>query len=156
MTKFFDFSIYDRIAILFCATQKTAAFGVPMITTLYEESNNLGLYTVPLLLFHPIQLVIDSLLVSLLQKRVIEFEKKYGKNDNINDNDKGRLKNKNNNNTDLDMRRLPSQSAMRNNNDNDNNKNDNYNNDNNDGHGNITNGGGNDDKKKLYMKQMIL
>ena len=119
LTKFFDFSIYDRIAILFCATQKTAAFGVPMITTLYEESSNLGLYTVPLLLFHPMQLVIDSLLVSPLQKRVLEYEQKHSKNYY----EKGRLQNEKNS-ASIDISRLSSQSAMRNNNNNKNKNND--------------------------------
>ena len=69
------FNIYDRVAILFCASQKTAAFGIPIITSLYESSEYLGVYIVPLLIYHPMQLVIDSFLVQPLSQRVAKYEK---------------------------------------------------------------------------------
>merc|ERR1711915_29089 len=65
----------DRVAILFCASQKTAAFGIPIITSLYESSAYLGVYLVPLLIYHPMQLVIDSFLVQPLSRRVAKYEK---------------------------------------------------------------------------------
>ena len=40
----------DKVAILFCTTQKTAAMGIPLINTMFENSDNLGLYQVPLLM----------------------------------------------------------------------------------------------------------
>merc|ERR1712083_1234491 len=67
------FDIYDRIAILFCSSQKTAAFGIPIVTSLYEESPHLGIYLVPLLMYPPIQLVVDSLLVQPISGRVAKW-----------------------------------------------------------------------------------
>merc|ERR1719461_19203 len=67
------FDIYDRIAILFCSSHKTAAFGIPIVTSLYESSPHLGIYLVPLLMYPPIQLVCDSLLVQPLSRRVEEW-----------------------------------------------------------------------------------
>ena len=40
----------DKVSILFCTTQKTAAMGIPLINTMFENSDNLGLYQVPLLM----------------------------------------------------------------------------------------------------------
>ena len=68
--KLFAFSLQDRIAILFVGSQKTAAFGIPMILTLYDNNPNVGIYTVPILLFHPMQLIIDSLLTTPLSYKV--------------------------------------------------------------------------------------
>ena len=69
------FTIYDRIAILFCACQKTAAFGIPIVSSLFESSEYLGIYLVPLLIYHPLQLIIDSFLVQPLSLKVSRYEK---------------------------------------------------------------------------------
>jgi len=59
----FGWNRMDRTAILFCTTQKTAAMGIPLINTMFEEDDNLGLYQVPLLIYHPLQLLVASLLM---------------------------------------------------------------------------------------------
>eukprot|EP01083_Nonionella_stella_P098271 276303_1 len=69
-----EFNIYDRIAILFCASQKTAAFGIPIVSSLFETSAYLGIYLVPLLIYHPLQLIIDSFLVQTLANKVSKYE----------------------------------------------------------------------------------
>eukprot|EP01084_Bolivina_argentea_P260329 439596_1 len=74
------FDIYDRIAILFCATQKTVALGLPMIGSMFGTDPNIGLYIIPLLLMHPFQLIFDSLLV----QPVSNWRKKKEKLLNIN------------------------------------------------------------------------
>ena len=44
------------VAGLFCGTHKTVAMGIPLISTIFEsESDSLGLYTLPLLIYHPMQ-----------------------------------------------------------------------------------------------------
>ena len=89
---FGKYNIYDRISIVFCASEKTAAFGVPLIATLYSHDDNVGLYTVPLLLFHPMQLIVDSFLVGPLQKRshaykiTTKMQTSITQNEDINDN----------------------------------------------------------------------
>ena len=67
------FNIYDRIAILFCCSHKTAAFGIPMLTSLYEDNPNLGLYLLPILMYPPIQLISGSLLIQPLSSRMEEW-----------------------------------------------------------------------------------
>eukprot|EP01083_Nonionella_stella_P098272 276304_1 len=69
-----EFNIYDRIAILFCASQKTAAFGIPIVSSLFETTPYLGIYLVPLLIYHPLQLIIDSFLVQPLANKVSKYE----------------------------------------------------------------------------------
>ena len=58
-----SFDMYDRIAILFCGAQKTAAMGIPIIETMFGNDSNIGMYIIPLLMYHPFQLIFDSLLV---------------------------------------------------------------------------------------------
>jgi len=66
----FVFNVYDRIAITFCATQKTVGFGIPMIETLYDGKHELiGLFIVPLLVFEIVQLIIDSMLINYFGKK---------------------------------------------------------------------------------------
>eukprot|EP01084_Bolivina_argentea_P200081 342203_1 len=74
------FDIRDRIAILFLGVQKTAALGVPMIEIMFGDSDNIGLYVIPLIMYHPFQLLVDSLLVqplSTYRKKIELKEKMY-------------------------------------------------------------------------------
>jgi len=59
-----------RVMGLYGCTHKTVAMGIPMITAIYEGNPNLGLYTLPLLVWHPTQLVIGSALAPKLVKFV--------------------------------------------------------------------------------------
>uniref|UniRef100_A0A7S0D1Q8 Sodium/bile acid cotransporter n=1 Tax=Amorphochlora amoebiformis TaxID=1561963 RepID=A0A7S0D1Q8_9EUKA len=56
----------DIVTVLFCSTQKTVALGIPLITAIYEESEQAGILSVPLLIYHPMQLVVGSLLINRL------------------------------------------------------------------------------------------
>ncbi|CAJ1945100.1 unnamed protein product [Cylindrotheca closterium] len=51
-----------RVMGLFGCTHKTVAMGVPLINAIYESDINVGLYTLPLLIWHPMQLVLGSYL----------------------------------------------------------------------------------------------
>lgn len=60
-----------RVMGLFGCTHKTVAMGVPLITAIYEGgSQPLGLYLLPLLVWHPSQLIIGSFLSPHLLKWV--------------------------------------------------------------------------------------
>ena len=60
-----------RVMGLFGCTHKTVAMGVPLITAIYEGAGQpLGLYLLPLLVWHPSQLVIGSFLAPRLLKWV--------------------------------------------------------------------------------------
>ena len=62
-----------RVMGLFGCTHKTVAMGVPLIGAMYENNPNVGLYTLPLLIWHPMQLVLGSALVPKL-KAFVERE----------------------------------------------------------------------------------
>ena len=42
--------------------EKSVAMGIPMLNAIFESNPNVGLYTLPLLIWHPMQLVIGSFL----------------------------------------------------------------------------------------------
>jgi solute carrier family 10 (sodium/bile acid cotransporter), member 7 len=51
-----------RVMGLFGCTHKTVAIGVPLINALYSGNPAVGLYTLPLLIWHPMQLILGTLL----------------------------------------------------------------------------------------------
>lgn len=51
-----------RIMSLYGCTHKTAAMGIPLIEAMYEGNPAIGLYTLPLLIWHPLQLIIGTFL----------------------------------------------------------------------------------------------
>jgi solute carrier family 10 (sodium/bile acid cotransporter), member 7 len=53
---------------MFCASQKTLAFGLPLVNTVFEGSSNLASYCAPIMFIHPIQLIIGSLIVPRLEQ----------------------------------------------------------------------------------------
>merc|ERR1712050_670054 len=59
-----------RVMGLYGCTHKTVAMGVPLIHAIYENNDALGLYTLPLLIWHPSQLIIGSFLAPRLVKFV--------------------------------------------------------------------------------------
>lgn len=62
----------QRVTLVVCASQKTAALGIPMIPLLLPGDPGLALVTVPLLLYHPIQLVTASLLAPVWARWVAQ------------------------------------------------------------------------------------
>lgn len=72
-----------RVMGLFGCTHKTVAMGVPLINAIYENDPNVGLYTLPLLIWHPMQLVLGSLLVPRLLKWVKVEKERLGIVDDV-------------------------------------------------------------------------
>ena len=73
-----------RVMGLFGCVHKTVAVGVPMLQAMFEGNPKLGMYTLPLLVWHPLQLLIGTIaapyLAAWVDKRVAENEaKKKGK-----------------------------------------------------------------------------
>ena len=64
------FSRRDRVSVLFCATHKTVAAGIPMLNTIFEGHKDLGLFVLPLLIWHPLQLFVGSAAIPWLSKWV--------------------------------------------------------------------------------------
>ena len=58
----------ESIAAMFCSSQKTLAFGLPLINTIFQGNPNLALYCAPLMFIHPLQMTIGSFLLPTIQK----------------------------------------------------------------------------------------
>jgi len=65
-----------RVMGLFGCTHKSVAMGVPLINAIYEDNPLIGYYTLPLLIWHPMQLVIGSALAPKLSAFVAREEER--------------------------------------------------------------------------------
>jgi sodium/bile acid cotransporter 7 len=74
---FFNRKPKHRVVGLFGCSTKTAALGIPLISALYEDSPRLGMYTLPLLIWYPSQLVFGTMLAPRLTKFVDYKLNKY-------------------------------------------------------------------------------
>uniref|UniRef100_A0A3Q1G7Q4 Sodium/bile acid cotransporter n=1 Tax=Acanthochromis polyacanthus TaxID=80966 RepID=A0A3Q1G7Q4_9TELE len=57
------FSPADTVAIMFCSTHKSLTLGIPMLKIVFEGYEHLSLISVPLLIYHPAQILLGSVLV---------------------------------------------------------------------------------------------
>jgi sodium/bile acid cotransporter 7 len=62
-------SFEDRIAAVFCGSKKTLASGVPMARLIFGAHPGLGLILLPILIYHPLQLIVGSWLAGRWAKR---------------------------------------------------------------------------------------
>lgn len=62
VTRACHFSREDRIAAMFCGSKKTLAAGVPMAKLIFGAHPGLGLILLPVMIYHPLQLVICGVL----------------------------------------------------------------------------------------------
>jgi solute carrier family 10 (sodium/bile acid cotransporter), member 7 len=61
----------DVVAAVFCGSQKTVAFGLPLIHTIFAGTGaNLALYTAPVMFMFPLQLMLGSLVVPKLRNYI--------------------------------------------------------------------------------------
>jgi sodium/bile acid cotransporter 7 len=63
------FSREDKIAAMFCGSKKTLASGVPMAKLIFGAHPALGLILLPIMIYHPLQLVICGALAQRWGKR---------------------------------------------------------------------------------------
>jgi len=68
-----------RVMGLYGCTQKSVAMGVPLIHAIYEHDPKVGLYTLPLLIWHPLQLIIGSAIAPRLADGVERMEAFQGR-----------------------------------------------------------------------------
>jgi solute carrier family 10 (sodium/bile acid cotransporter), member 7 len=62
----------DRIATLFCGSKKSLAAGVPMARLIFGTQPGLAVILLPLMIYHPLQLVVGGWLSGQLRGRVPE------------------------------------------------------------------------------------
>lgn len=67
---FLGFTKGETIAAMFCSSQKTLAFGLPLINTIFQGNPNLALYCAPLMFIHPLQMAIGSFLLPRIQQYI--------------------------------------------------------------------------------------
>jgi sodium/bile acid cotransporter 7 len=72
-----------RVMGTFGSTFKTVSVGVPLINAMYEGNPNVGLYTLPLLIWHPMQLVLGSFLAPRLHRFVLREKERLGIVDDV-------------------------------------------------------------------------
>jgi hypothetical protein len=67
-----------RVMGLFGATHKTVAMGLPLVSAIYDGDPNVGLYSLPLLCWHSLQLLLGSILAPKLAAFVEREELRLG------------------------------------------------------------------------------
>jgi sodium/bile acid cotransporter 7 len=68
----------DRVTVMLAPTQKTLAFGLPLIKLVFSGRADLGMLCTPLLLQHPLQLIVGSALTPRLKRYVAEQSGRIG------------------------------------------------------------------------------
>ena len=70
LARVFRFNLQDQATALFCGSQKTLASGVPMAGSIFTaESPALGIVLLPLMFYHPIQILVGGYLIGWFGKR---------------------------------------------------------------------------------------
>jgi sodium/bile acid cotransporter 7 len=65
----------DTVTAVFMGSQKTLAFGLPLIKALFEGSPDLVWFCLPALIYHPMQIALGSALVPRLRAFAAKEEK---------------------------------------------------------------------------------
>jgi sodium/bile acid cotransporter 7 len=60
--RLWGFAREDRIAAIFCGSKKTLASGVPMAKVIFGAHPGLGLILLPIMIYHPLQLIVCGVL----------------------------------------------------------------------------------------------
>ena len=68
-TRLLGFSREDSIAAWFCAPQKTLAAGAPLANLIFAGHPGLGLILLPLMFYHPLQLLAGGLLINWIRRK---------------------------------------------------------------------------------------
>lgn len=63
------FSTEDRIATVFCGSKKTLASGIPMAQLIFAGNPGLSLILLPIMLYHPLQMIVCGILAGRWAKR---------------------------------------------------------------------------------------
>lgn len=71
-SRWLGFSDADQIAAIFCGSKKTLASGVPMASLIFGQDPQLGLILLPIMVYHPLQLVVGGVLAGRWARRSLE------------------------------------------------------------------------------------
>lgn len=70
-----------RVMGLYGCTHKSVATGIPLIDAIYGTYRAVGLYTLPVLVWHPMQLLLGTILSPYLARWVLAEQKRLNLND---------------------------------------------------------------------------
>jgi sodium/bile acid cotransporter 7 len=69
------------VAATFTASHKTMAFGLPLIKVIFEGNPNLASYCTPVMMIHPLQLSLGSMMVPWFKSYISKMHNKEGRED---------------------------------------------------------------------------
>lgn len=72
----FGYTPGDIVALLFCATHKSLTLGMPMLKIIYAGDEHLPLISIPLLFYHPTQILLGGFLVPIVKDWLETFNTK--------------------------------------------------------------------------------
>ncbi|KAM7332867.1 hypothetical protein ACRRTK_009575 [Alexandromys fortis] len=72
------FTPADTVAIIFCSTHKSLTLGIPMLKIVFAGHEHLSLISVPLLIYHPAQILLGSVLVPTIKSWMVSRQKGRG------------------------------------------------------------------------------
>ncbi|XP_055085087.1 sodium/bile acid cotransporter 7 isoform X3 [Periophthalmus magnuspinnatus] len=72
-----SFSPADTVAIMFCSTHKSLTLGIPMLKIVFAGFEHLSLISVPLLIYHPVQILLGSVLVPSIRAWMTSRQKAH-------------------------------------------------------------------------------
>jgi sodium/bile acid cotransporter 7 len=58
------------VTMMFCSTHKSLTLGIPMLKIVFAGDPGLSIISIPLLVYHPTQILLGALLVPFLQSWV--------------------------------------------------------------------------------------
>jgi sodium/bile acid cotransporter 7 len=61
-SKLLKFNHADKVAAVFCASKKSLAAGAPMAALIFGNNPGLGLILLPIMIYHPLQLIVCSVM----------------------------------------------------------------------------------------------
>ncbi|XP_058942161.1 sodium/bile acid cotransporter 7-like [Pocillopora verrucosa] len=70
------FTPADTVAIMFCSTHKSLTLGIPMLKIVFSGYKYLSLISIPLLIYHPVQILLGGLLVPVVKGWMISCQQK--------------------------------------------------------------------------------
>ncbi|XP_061108339.1 sodium/bile acid cotransporter 7 isoform X3 [Conger conger] len=65
------FTPADTVAVMFCSTHKSLTLGIPMLKIVFEGYEHLSLISVPLLIYHPAQILLGSILLPTIRSWMV-------------------------------------------------------------------------------------
>lgn len=76
--RWMGFSRADTVALMFCCTHKSLTLGIPIIRIIFADYPGISLISIPLLVYHPTQILLGGTLVPYVRRWMLERPGYYG------------------------------------------------------------------------------